>query len=88
MIPVGRTIGICKESPRPKPRQRANFPHLWPMPAASLPTLEQHLEARLLELDKLPWFQTWPIKARRVAWLSCAVMGISIVAAGGARPGR
>ena len=55
------------------------------MPSASLPALEPHLEARLLELDKLPWFQTWPIKARRVAGLSCEVMVISIAAAGEAR---
>ena len=58
------------------------------MPATSLPSLEQDLEARLLELDKLPWFQTWPMEAGWVALLSCAVMGLSIAAADGARPRR
>ncbi len=55
-----------KRKPRPKPGQRANFPHLWPMPTTSLPALEQHLEARLLELEKL--HQTRPGLPTAMAW--------------------
>jgi hypothetical protein len=51
MIPVGRTTGICKESPGRSRGSGRIFPTCGPCPPPR-PSPEQHLEARLLELEK------------------------------------